>query len=182
MNWIWIDLETTGLDAASDDILECAVVVTDTDLTTLFAESWLVGPANLELMDDFVRDMHTKSGLLEDRARGPALDLKALETNLNVVADHFGCSKGPDFKGSPLCGSTVSFDRAFLKAHTPGFERRLSYRNIDVSSIHEVCSAWFDTSHDGGAVQHRAMPDVQNSIARLRWYRARHFNQHGRTR
>lgn len=182
MRIFFVDLETTGLVARSHVILECAVVVTEESLEPIYSASTLVHNEKLpDAIDPFVVDMHTKNGLWEDLSTKPSLPVEFLSTWLSNIADATGCSKGPEYSGAPLGGSTINFDRDFLGVHAPGFLSKISHRNIDVSTVHALGVMLFDTHHsDEVTTAHRALPDVQFSIERLKWYVRRHFNPHGR--
>lgn len=177
----WADLETTGLNPRINKILECAVVVTDQTLEPICEFETLVHNDELGPVDPYVINMHEKNGLWEDLKTKPAIPAPMLGTWLANIADATDCCKGPENPGAYLGGSTINFDRAFLTEHAPNFLQRISHRNIDVSTVHAFCKMTFDTHHsEDGLVAHRAMADIKFSIERLRWYRRRHFNPHGR--
>lgn len=192
MNLLWIDIETTGLSPVNDRILEVAVAATDEDLNFLDGEAWLVEPGDLfdrlDTLSAAVLDMHDRNGLFSDLL-DPAqekLTLADLETALDTFGRAHKCFQVVGENGpwrSPLCGSSVHFDRSFLRVHTPSFERAVGFRNIDVSTIEMLCDSWFT---NGKAPKpdsnHRATDDVLRSIETLKWHRAHHFNAHGRRR
>lgn len=168
---VWIDCEMTGLDLTKDALIEVAVLVTDFDLNIADAGIDLViapPPGALDTMNDVVRDMHTKSGLLDELADGISL-AQANERVLEYVRSHV-----PDPRRAPLAGNTVGTDRNFLARDMPELDEHLHYRIIDVSSIKELSRRWYPRAYfnapkkNGG---HRALADIRESIAELQYYR-----------
>lgn len=168
---VWIDCEMTGLDLGADALIEIAALVTDFDLNVLGDGVDIIvkpEPAALEQMNDFVRDMHVKSGLLEELDGGVTL-AEAQDQVLAYIREH--C---PDGSRPPLAGNTVGTDRAFISRDMPELEAFLHYRIIDVSSIKELSrrwfpKAWYQSPEKRG--NHRALADIQESIEELRYYR-----------
>jgi oligoribonuclease len=172
---VWIDCEMTGLDLRADALIEVAALVTDFDLTVLGEGVDLVvkPPTDaLEQMDDFVRTMHTSSGLLDELDRGLTM-AEAEERVLTYVKEH--C---PDGSRPPLAGNTVATDRAFLARDMPDLESFLHYRIVDVSSIKELARRWYPRAYYNAPAKggnHRALADIRESIEELRYYRAAVF-------
>ena len=168
---VWIDCEMTGLNLTTDALIEVAALVTDYELNQLGDGIDLVikPPAEaLEQMDDFVRDMHTSSGLLEELPSGTTM-ADAEEQILAYVRQW-----APDASKAPLGGNTVGTDRGFLARDMPKLESHLHYRIIDVSSIKELALRWFPRAFFNSpkkAGGHRALADIRESIAELRYYR-----------
>ncbi len=168
---VWIDCEMTGLSLTTDALIEVAALVTDYELNQLGDGIDLVikPPAEaLEQMDDFVRDMHTSSGLLEELPSGTTM-ADAEEQILAYVRQW-----APDASKAPLGGNTVGTDRGFLARDMPKLESHLHYRIIDVSSIKELALRWFPRAFFNSpkkAGGHRALADIRESIAELRYYR-----------
>ncbi|TCJ30030.1 oligoribonuclease [Nocardioides jejuensis] len=168
---VWIDCEMTGLDLGADALIEIAALVTDFDLNVLGDGVDIIvkpEPAALDQMNDFVRDMHVKSGLLEELDGGVTL-AEAEERVLAYIREH--C---PDGSRPPLAGNTVGTDRAFISRDMPTLEAFLHYRIVDVSSIKELSrhwfpKAWYQSPEKRG--NHRALADIQESIEELRYYR-----------
>jgi oligoribonuclease len=172
---VWIDCEMTGLDLTRDALIEVAVLVTDAELNVLGDGVDVVVappaeelPALLEGMVEVVRDMHTSSGLLAELADGVPL-AEAEERILAYVREHV-----PDPGRAQLAGNTVGTDRGFLARDMPALEGHLHYRIVDVSSIKELSRRWFPRAYynspqKGGS--HRALADIRESIAELRYYR-----------
>ena len=171
---VWLDLEMTGLEVTRHVIVEIAVLVTDGDLTPLDEGIDLVvhqdAPA-LAGMDDTVRKMHTRSGLV------PAIEASTLtladagSQALAYVRRHV-----PKAGTAPLCGNSIGVDRRFLDQYLPELDRYVHYRSIDVSSLKELCRRWHPEvyRHRPAKVEtHRALADVHESIAELRYYRER---------
>ncbi|HEX5521875.1 MAG TPA: oligoribonuclease [Pedococcus sp.] len=168
---VWIDCEMTGLSLANDALIEVAALVTDFELNQLGDGVDLVikPPAEaLEQMDDFVRDMHTTSGLLADLDHGIAMD-EAQAQVLDYVREWV-----PEARRAPLGGNTVGTDRGFLARDMPELEAHLHYRVIDVSSIKELSRRWYPRAYFNSPKKtggHRALADIRESIAELRYYR-----------
>ncbi|WP_230487322.1 oligoribonuclease [Nocardioides anomalus] len=161
----------TGLDLRADALIEVAALVTDFDLNVLGDGVDLIvkPPAEaLDQMGDFVRNMHERSGLLEELEGG--LTLADAEAQvLAYVKEH--C---PDGSRPPLAGNTVATDRAFLSRDMPALEGFLHYRIVDVSSIKELARRWFPRAYFQAPTKrgnHRALADIQESIEELRYYR-----------
>jgi oligoribonuclease len=168
---VWIDCEMTGLDYVADALIEIACVVTDFDLTPLGDGVDLVikPPAEaLAQMDDFVRSMHEKSGLLEELDAGITL-ADAEQQVLDYVRQH--CADG---SRPPLAGNTVGTDRAFISRDMPALDAFLHYRIVDVSSIKELSRRWYPRAYFSAPAKrgnHRALADILESIEELRYYR-----------
>lgn len=161
----------TGLDLEEDGLCEVAALVTDGALNVLGeGVDIVIRPTDTQLahMGDFVRDMHTKSGLLPLLEQGVSVD-EAEQQVLAYVKQH--C---PAERRVPLAGNTIGTDRAFLAKYMPTLEQHLHYRNVDVSSIKELARRWYPKvvhkapAKTGG---HRALADIQESIEELRYYR-----------
>ena len=172
---VWIDCEMTGLDLRADALIEVAALVTDFELNVLGdGIDVIIKPSGeaLDQMDDFVRNMHTSSGLLEELAGGVPLD-EAERQVLAFIKQH--C---PDGSRPPLAGNTVATDRAFLARDMVELESFLHYRIVDVSSIKELSRRWYPRAYFGAPAKtgnHRALADIQESIEELRYYRAAVF-------
>jgi oligoribonuclease len=169
---VWIDLEMTGLVVERDVIVEIAAIVTDSDLAALDDGLQLVvhQPAEvLERMDDFVRAMHGKSGLLDEIPASTTDTAAAEAAVLEYIRGHV-----PTPRAAPLCGNSIGMDRRFLDRYMPAIEQHLHYRSIDVSSLKELCRRWHPTVYrgrPGKSEQHRALDDIRESIEELRYYR-----------
>jgi oligoribonuclease len=168
---VWIDCEMTGLNLESDELVEIAVVITDYDLNPVDPGLDIVikpDPSALEGMGDFVREMHTTSGLIDEIPNGVSVaeaEYQVLEYVLKFI---------PAEQRAPLAGNSIGTDRAFLAKFMPRLDSQLHYRNVDVSSIKELARRWYPRAYfnappkDGG---HRALADILESIRELAYYR-----------
>ena len=173
----WMDLEMTGLDPASDVIVEIATLITDDNLELVAEGPDLVvsaSPEALASMQDIVVEMHTKSGLLNE-IRASTLSLEAAgEMTLAFLQEHIDKPRTV-----PLCGNSIGVDRRFLAAQLPEVENFLHYRSIDVSTIKELARRWHPASYQGApkkAKGHRALDDIRESLSELRHYRDSFFS------
>lgn len=168
---VWIDCEMTGLDLNADALIEVACVITDSELNEVDAGlTVVIAPpqATLEQMNDFVRNMHVESGLLEELPAGTTL-ADAEQQVLAYVKGHIA-----EGTRAPLCGSSVYVDRGFLARDMAEFNDFLHYRVLDVSSFKEVIRRWYPKVYYASPDKHgghRAMADIRESIAELRYYR-----------
>jgi oligoribonuclease len=171
-----MDLEMTGLDISSDVIVEVATLITDDDLTIVAEGPDLVvatPPEQLAAMDDFVRAMHTKSGLLDEIAASTVTLDQAGAATLAFIRTHV-----PAPRTVPLAGNSIGTDRRFLAAQLPEIEEYLHYRSVDVSTVKELARRWYPASMKAApqkAGGHRAMDDIRESVAELAYYRTAVF-------
>jgi oligoribonuclease len=168
---VWIDLEMTGLDPLKDEIVEIACIVTESDLTEIDEGISIVVKPNdapLAAMDPFVVDMHTTSGLITEIPDGTTL-ADAEERVLAYITERV-----PEARKAPLAGSSVYVDRGFLARYMPSIDQHMHYRLIDVSSLKELARRWYPRiyySSPDKTGNHRALADIRESIAELRYYR-----------
>ena len=172
---VWIDLEMTGLDPDRDVILEIAALVTDSELNPVGEGIDLVvsQPADrLETMAPVVVEMHAASGLT-DAVRESTLSLADAETQvLEWLAPLVPAGK------APLCGNSIATDRSFLVKHMPRLDAYMHYRMVDVSSIKELARRWYPQVYGNAPAKaggHRALADITESVAELRYYRSAIF-------
>lgn len=175
---LWIDTETTGLDPRTDTLLEVALIVTTNDLQTCWEDSWILPFVQDDRpIADVVHKMHAKNNLWHDCASqyeavgevGQVLRIADIGKQI-LSAMRSWTEKGAE----PICGSTPSFDRAFLKAWMPEVEAHFNHRHLDVSSIDELAKRVYPEAYalrPRGAGWHRALADIQDSITLLRYYR-----------
>ncbi len=171
-----MDLEMTGLDPSKDVIVEIATIVTDDDLQVVGDGLDLVvhqPPEVLATMDDFVRQMHTRSGLLDEIAASEVTLEEAGRRTLELIRSHV-----PEPSSVPLAGNSIGTDRRFLAAYLPEIEQHLHYRSIDVSTIKELARRWYPEILAGAPSKvgsHRALGDILESVEELRYYREKLF-------
>lgn len=170
---IGIDLETTGIDHKRHRILEIGAIIVDTNLNIVDEYTQVIknDPKTVRaLMDAYVTDMHTSSGLLEEISAGDGVPLQDAESDLeDFVHKHFRDRRPVVF------GSSVGFDRKYLEHFMPDFnENSLHYRNIDVSTVKELARVFRPElldAHVGHEATHRALADIKDSLDELRGYR-----------
>jgi oligoribonuclease len=171
-----MDLEMTGLDPTRHVIVEIATLITDDELEMVAEGPDLVvhQPAEaLAAMEPVVRDMHTRSGLLEAIGASTTSLEQAGQATLDFLRQHI-----PDAHTVPLCGNSIGTDRRFLAAYLPAIEDYLHYRSVDVSTVKELARRWYPTVIDGApkkATAHRALDDIRESLDELRFYRQKLF-------
>ncbi len=171
---VWIDMEMSGLNPSTDEVLEIAVLLTNKDLDVVAVGPELVikqSPILFDKMDTWNREHHTKSGLW-DLVLSSALSLPDAE---KIVLDFLKQHIGP--RQSPLCGNSINQDRMFLMRHMAAVHEYLHYRMIDVSCLKELVKRWYPggPSAPTKANHHRALDDIRESIAELRFYRENFF-------
>jgi oligoribonuclease len=171
-----MDLEMTGLDIGRHVIVEVATLITDDDLAIVAEGPDLVVSAThdqLDGMDDFVRAMHTRSGLLAEITASDTTLAEAGDATLAFIRSHVTKARTV-----PLAGNSIGTDRRFLAAQLPEIEEFLHYRSIDVSTVKELARRWYpDIMKDAPtkAGGHRAMDDIRESVAELAFYRSHVF-------
>ncbi|MGH8280475.1 MAG: oligoribonuclease [Gammaproteobacteria bacterium] len=169
-NLVWLDLEMTGLDPDTDRILEIATLVTDRELNVLAEGPDLVVHQDdtiLASMGEWCTRQHGQSGLTQ-RSRASRLDAaRAERLTLDFVTRYLP----PNV--SPICGNSICQDRRFLARHMPALERFFHYRHLDVSTLKELANRWAPEIAAGFTKEsaHRALSDILDSVAELRYYR-----------
>ena len=172
-NLVWLDMEMTGLTPDADRIIEIAVVITNSNLDTVAEGPVLVvhqSDAVLNGMDNWNKSTHAKSGLI-DRVKASPLDERAVELRmLDFLKLHV--PKGV----SPMCGNSICQDRRFMAKWMPDLETWFHYRNLDVSTLKELCKRWKPELAKGMVKhgKHEALADVYESVEELKYYRE-HF-------
>ena len=173
---VWIDCEMTGLDLASDRLIEIAALVTDAELNVLGEGIDVVIHTDDEALDGMVEvlaRMHSRSGLIEE-VRASTIDVAtAQDMVMDYIRSHVTAPKT-----APLAGNSIATDRGFLARDMPELDEYLHYRMIDVSSIKELCRRWYPRIYYGQpekGLEHRALADIQESIRELRYYRRTAF-------
>lgn len=176
-SFVCLDLETTGLSAQDCCILEVGIVVADENLSMVHANSWVVQPStDLSEMNDFVQDMHTKNGLLDDLQTFNKLFKPAVVESLALGwLDYLGLEPGK----FPMFGSSVGFDRGMLAQHMPKLESWFHYRNIDVSTVKELARVWQPELKwkPKGSKSHRSIDDCVATLDEARFYKEEFFTR-----
>ncbi len=173
MNLVWIDMEMTGLDPDNDRVIEIAAIVTDADLNTL-AEGPVFAihqsDAVLDKMDAWNKGTHGRSGLIEKVRASTVTEEEASAQMIGFLRQYVPAGK------SPMCGNSICQDRRFMARHMPALERFFHYRNVDVSTIKELCRRWKPELISGFKKHqmHTALADILESVEELRYYRE-HF-------
>ena len=171
---VWVDMEMSGLLPETDRILEIAMIVTDGDLNIVAEGPVLVvhqEDAVLDRMDAWNKGTHGKSGLI-DKVKASTLSEADVEAEcLAFLKQHVKSSI------SPMCGNTIHQDRRFMNRYMPKLEAYFHYRNIDVSTIKELCKRWQPEIAKGFSKQqaHTALADIIESVEELRYYREKLF-------
>ncbi|MHC6176590.1 oligoribonuclease [Glutamicibacter sp. X7] len=170
---VWIDCEMTGLDVVNDALIEVAVLITDSELNIVDDQGLQVvikpSAAAVAQMDDFVRNMHQSSGLLNELDAG--IDMaEAQQQVMDYIRTYV-----PEAKKALLGGNSVGTDKNFLARDMPEVIDYLHYRIIDVSTIKELTRRWYPKAYYAAPAKtgnHRALGDIRDSINELRYYRA----------
>lgn len=168
---VWVDCEMTGLEIGVDEICEIAVIVTDQELKPVHEGLQLVVKPSrkaMKNMGEFVTQMHTDSGLIEEIPAGISIK-KAEAQVLDYIKQWIA-----EPRTAPLAGNSIGTDRMFLNRQTPEFDSFLHYRNIDVSSLKELARRWYPKVYfqlPKKQGDHRALADIRESIQELRYYR-----------
>lgn len=181
---VWTDVETTDFDERTHHLLEVAMIATDDNLVERTHTTVVIKPVGIEIdevkMSMVVREMHEKSGLIADIKTGNGLRRHEAEGKLyDWLRDTF-IDPEMQLRSIPLGGSTIAFDRRWLRQHMSGLEKLFLHRSIDVSSINELASRWAphifnDRPKQPRGVPHRALEDARHSIETLRYYKERGF-------
>jgi oligoribonuclease len=170
---IWIDLEMTGLDYTKDVILEIATIITDEKLNVLAEGPNLVihhDEKTLANMDPWCIDHHGKTGLTQ-AVRDSQVSMEEAEAlTLEFIEEHCEAMK------APLCGNSVWCDKIFINKDMPDLAKFFHYRIIDVSTFKTVLNMWNSQPVAYPKLKnHRALDDIKESIAELKYYK-RFFN------
>lgn len=173
-NLVWIDMEMTGLDPETCVVLEIASIVTDKDLNVLATGPVLAVHQSDEIlngMDEWCTKTHGESGLTQ-RCKDSDIDVdEASRQTIEFLQDFVPAGK------SPLCGNSIGQDRRFLVKYMPELEAFFHYRNVDVSTIKELCVRWKPEIARGFKKKgvHLALDDIQESIEEMKYYREHVF-------
>jgi len=172
-NLIWLDMEMTGLNPETDRIIEVAMIVTDNQLNILAQSPVLVvhqPDSVLDGMDDWNKNTHGKSGLIDKVKASTLGEAEAEAVLLAFMAEHVPA------RTTPMCGNTIHQDRRFMVRWMPQLEEYFHYRNLDVSTLKELCKRWRPEVARGVVKRgkHEALADIEESIEELKYYRE-HF-------
>jgi len=175
-NLIWLDMEMTGLSPERDRIIEVAVVVTDSELHILAEGPVLVihqPDAVLDAMDNWNKGTHGRSGLI-DKVKASTLTEAQAEAELLAF-----CKRWVPANKSPMCGNSICQDRRFMARYMPKLEAFFHYRNLDVSTLKELCRRWEPAIHKGFIKRqlHTALADILESVEELKYYRTHFIRQ-----
>ena len=174
-NLVWLDMEMTGLDPEHDRIIEVAVVVTDSELNIIGEGPVFAihqSDAALDAMDAWNKGTHGRSGLIERVKTSTVTESDAEAALIAFLKDYVPAGK------SPMCGNSICQDRRFMARGMPKLEAFFHYRNLDVSTLKELCKRWKPEIASGFKKhqKHTALADIIESIEELRYYR-QHFIQ-----
>lgn len=167
---IWIDLEMTGLNPDRDRIIEIATIITDSELNILsYGPNLFVyqDPVLLDNMDDWNKNQHRESGLIERVLSSKITEIEAQQQTIEFLKQYL------EKKVSPMCGNTICQDRRFLAKYMPELEAYFHYRHIDVSTVKELARRWAPSLFEAHKKEsaHKALEDIKQSIQELRYYR-----------
>lgn len=167
---IWLDMEMTGLEPDSDRIIEVAMVVTDSQLNVLDqSEVYVVHQSDAVMngMDEWNTKTHGRTGLTE-RVRASTLSEAEVEAALLAFMQQHVAERV-----TPMCGNSIGQDRRFMARWMPKLEAYFHYRNLDVSTLKELCKRWKPDVYKGVVKKgkHEALADIMESIEELRYYR-----------
>ena len=173
--FVWCDLEMTGLDTGTNSIIEMGLIITDANLKPIAEwEAAVWQPEeSLARMEPFVKDMHTRNGLLE-RVRKSDISLRVAEKEATkLLLQH--CDYGEGI----LCGNSIHTDRSFINKYMPGFDRALHDRMVDVSSLKIITRAWYPNAPGRSKVDaaHTVLSDLRASIGELAYYQQTFFKK-----
>ncbi len=174
-NLVWIDMEMTGLDPDRDRVIEIAAIVTDPNLNVLAEGPVFVihqPDEVLDAMDAWNKGTHGRSGLI-DRVKASTVTEEQASAEMVAFLKQFV----PAGK-SPMCGNSICQDRRFMARHMPTLEAFFHYRNVDVSTLKELCRRWRPELIAGFKKHqlHTALADIRESVEELRYYRQHFIN------
>ena len=169
-NLVWIDLEMTGLDPLYDRILEIASIVTDVQLNIVAIGPEIVIHQDEQIlarMNAWVTNQHTSTGLIEKVSASNISEAQAQTATLDFLTQHVNPGT------SPLCGNSICMDRRFLVSYMPTLAQYFHYRHLDVSTLKILAQNWAPQIAQNFVKNssHRALDDIKQSIAELKYYR-----------
>ncbi len=172
-NLVWIDMEMTGLDPDKDRVIELAAIVTDPNLNVLAEGPVFVihqPDEVLDGMDAWNKGTHGRSGLIDRVKASTVTEAQAAAEMIAFLSNYVPAGK------SPMCGNSICQDRRFMARHMPTLEAFFHYRNLDVSTLKELCRRWKPELIAGFKKHqlHTALADIRESVEELQYYR-QHF-------
>lgn len=173
---VWIDMEMTGLDPERERVIEIATILTDGQLTEIAVGPELVihqPDAILAAMDDWNTKHHGASGLTQRVRESTVTEADADAQTVAFINTHVGAKDRP-----VLAGNSIHQDRRFIRRYMPKLEQRLHYRMVDVSTVKELARRWYPqiaARQPAKSDSHRALDDIRESLAELRYYRSHVF-------
>ncbi len=170
---VWLDMEMTGLNPDSDRIIEVAFVITDSQLNTVAeSQAWVVDQSDavLDGMDEWNKNTHGRSGLIE-KVKASTQNEAEVEAECLAFVKRYVPQRV-----SPMCGNSICQDRRFMARYMPTLEDYFHYRNLDVSTLKELCKRWKPELAKGVVKKgsHTALADILESIEEMKYYRE-HF-------
>ncbi|MCQ8896890.1 oligoribonuclease [Limnobacter humi] len=170
---LWVDMEMTGLNPMTDRIIEVAIVVTDSNLNVLAEGPVLAIHQSDDIlngMDAWNTSTHGRSGLTQRVRESTMSEEQGEQLLLDFLSQYIGPNK------SPMCGNSICQDRRFMARYMPRLEAYFHYRNLDVSTLKELCKRWNPSTARQFVkkTKHTALSDIHESIDELRFYRE-HF-------
>ncbi len=172
-NLVWVDMEMTGLDPDKDRVIEVAAIVTDANLNVLAEGPVFAIHQSDEVlngMDAWNKGTHGRSGLIERVKASTVTEAQAEAEMIEFLRKYVPSGK------SPMCGNSICQDRRFMARHMPTLEAFFHYRNVDVSTLKELCRRWKPELIAGFKKHqlHTALADIRESVEELKYYRE-HF-------
>jgi oligoribonuclease len=168
-NLVWLDLEMTGLDLRKDKIIQVAVIVTDTELNILDEKGFVryihIEDHDVEGMEEVVREMHTENGVIE-KCLGSEYTLEDVDRE---VVEYISQFIGP--KESPLCGSGIGTDKAFIRLYMPHLMEYIHYKTVDVSTLKTLNRMWSVDVFEKNVDNHDALDDIREAIREMQYLR-----------
>ncbi len=174
-NLVWVDMEMTGLDPDRDRVIELAAIVTDPNLNVLAEGPVFVihqPDEVLDAMDAWNKGTHGRSGLIERVKASTVTEAQAADEMVAFLKQYVPAGK------SPMCGNSICQDRRFMARHMATLETFFHYRNVDVSTLKELCRRWRPELIAGFKKHqlHTALADIRESVEELRYYRQHFIN------
>lgn len=172
-NLVWLDLEMTGLDVEKCKIIEIAAIITDKDLNIVAeAEPIAIYQPDevLDAMDEWCTSTHAKTGLTQ-RVKDSGVTIANAEASIMAFIEQY-----VPYQSSPLCGNSIWQDRRFLGKYMPKIDDYCHYRVLDVTSIKLLNEYWGNNESFHKKNTHKALDDIQESIAELKFYKDKIFN------